>query len=80
MPSHAHAMMAASFNATTSTPSGQTSLAKSTMNACHAPGDLVELNDQTLTPAGGSKEHNNMQPFLALNFVISLQGTFPPKP
>jgi microcystin-dependent protein len=29
--------------------------------------------------AGGSLPHNNMQPYLALNFCIALQGVFPPR-
>lgn len=29
--------------------------------------------------AGGSGPHNNLQPFLVLNFCIALQGVFPPR-
>ena len=29
--------------------------------------------------AGGGQPHNNMSPFLALNFCIALQGVFPPR-
>jgi microcystin-dependent protein len=32
---------------------------------------------QALPPAGGSLPHNNMQPYLTLNFCIALQGIFP---
>lgn len=35
---------------------------------------------QAATSAGGSLPHNNMQPYLVLNFVIALQGIFPPRP
>ena len=35
---------------------------------------------QALSPAGGSLPHNNMQPYLTLNFCIALQGIFPPRP
>ena len=34
---------------------------------------------QALAPAGGSLPHNNMQPYLTLNFCIALQGVFPPR-
>jgi microcystin-dependent protein len=34
---------------------------------------------QALTVAGGSLPHNNMQPYLTLNFCIALQGVFPPR-
>lgn len=33
-----------------------------------------------LTLAGGERDHNNLQPCLALNFVIALEGIFPPRP
>jgi microcystin-dependent protein len=29
--------------------------------------------------AGGNGPHNNMQPYLALNFCIALQGVMPPR-
>ena len=32
-----------------------------------------------LSVAGGSQPHNNMQPYLTLNFCIALQGVFPPR-
>ena len=37
----------------------------------------AELNAGVLLNTGGSQAHNNMQPFLALNFCIALQGLFP---
>jgi microcystin-dependent protein len=41
--------------------------------------NLVPLAPQALTPIGGSLPHNNMQPYLTLNFCIALQGVFPPR-
>jgi microcystin-dependent protein len=35
------------------------------------------LNANSLTPAGGSQPHENTQPFLCINFIISLFGVFP---
>lgn len=32
-----------------------------------------------LSIAGGDQPHNNMMPFLGLNFIIALQGVFPPR-
>jgi len=37
------------------------------------------MNDQLISAAGGSQPHNNMQPFLGVNFIIALEGVFPPK-
>ena len=38
---------------------------------------LVNMAFQALSPAGGSLPHNNMMPYLTLNFIIALQGIFP---
>jgi microcystin-dependent protein len=48
-------------------------------NLYGAASSLVSLSDQALTPAGGDQPHNNMQPYLTLNFCIALQGVFPPR-
>jgi microcystin-dependent protein len=35
------------------------------------------LHPNTLQPTGGNQPHNNMQPYLALNFCIAYEGIFP---
>jgi microcystin-dependent protein len=40
---------------------------------------LTSMAFQELAPAGGSLPHNNMMPYLTLNFCIALQGVFPPR-
>jgi microcystin-dependent protein len=42
--------------------------------------NLVAMAFEALPPAGGDQPHNNMQPYLTLNFCIALQGVFPPRP
>ena len=42
--------------------------------------NLVQLAPQALAIAGGSQPHNNMMPYLTLNFCIALQGVFPARP
>ncbi|HET9638615.1 MAG TPA: tail fiber protein [Allosphingosinicella sp.] len=37
----------------------------------------VPLNAGAVTPVGGSQPHDNMQPFLCINYIISLFGIFP---
>ena len=46
-------------------------------NAWRSAQDLVEPAPGTLADAGGGQGHENMQPWLALNFCIALQGLFP---
>ena len=43
-----------------------------------APGN-TRLNPNTIGPAGNSLPHNNMMPYLTLNFCIAMQGIFPPR-
>ncbi|MBT2290967.1 phage tail protein [Paenibacillus albidus] len=37
------------------------------------------MHQGAVKPAGGNQPHNNMQPFLALNFIICISGDFPPR-
>jgi microcystin-dependent protein len=37
------------------------------------------MSPAALTAAGGSQPHDNMPPFLAVNFIISLFGIYPPQ-
>lgn len=46
----------------------------------NASANLVTMAPQALPPAGGGLPHNNMQPYLTLNFCIALQGVFPQRP
>jgi microcystin-dependent protein len=39
--------------------------------------NLVPMATQALTPAGSSFPHNNLMPYLVLNFCIAMQGVFP---
>jgi microcystin-dependent protein len=38
---------------------------------------LTTASPQMVTSVGGSQPHNNMMPYLTLNFIIALQGIFP---
>lgn len=46
-------------------------------NLYHTPTALTAMNPATIGNTGGSQPHNNMQPYLVLNFIIALQGIFP---
>jgi microcystin-dependent protein len=37
------------------------------------------MSPQALAITGGSLPHNNLQPYLVVNFIIALQGVFPPR-
>jgi microcystin-dependent protein len=46
-------------------------------NAYHVGPGTTSMHPQTLTNAGGSQAHPNMQPYLVTSFCIALVGTFP---
>jgi microcystin-dependent protein len=45
-----------------------------------APDQNKTMNVMMLVPAGGSQPHNNMQPYVGLNYIIAMNGVFPPRP
>ena len=49
-------------------------------NRSPQPGDNVTVAPDAISFTGGDQPHDNMQPYLALLFVIALQGVFPPRP
>jgi microcystin-dependent protein len=80
IPAHSHALNAVETAATARQPPGQMFAVGEAMNFYHTGSPNTTMNPSMLAPAGGSLPHNNMQPYLVLNFCIALQGVFPPRP
>ena len=81
IPVHTHGMMAAIDPGDLTIPDPSRVLAVSVGGpayATSAPTGMMAF--QALPPAGGGLPHNNMQPYLTLNFCIALQGIFPQRP
>lgn len=77
IPAHSHAMMNSSGIGKSSSPKGGV-LANSSGKAFYGVGGTVaSLAPETISPVGGSQPHTNMQPYLCVNFIISLFGIFP---
>ena len=79
VPAHLHAMSASQGDATSRLPGGQLPATGIGVGAyaAAAGGGLVPLAPEAITPTGGSAPHNNLMPYLSLNFCIALQGVFP---
>jgi microcystin-dependent protein len=81
MPAHGHAMMASTQDGFDS--HGQANLLAQGVGigqyVDQSQGPFTALNPQVLPIAGGGQPHNNMQPYLTLNFCIALQGVYPPR-
>ena len=76
LPTHTHAATGSSTDGNVPVPTGAI-LARTVNNIYNTPANLVTLNAGTITSVGGSQPHNNMMPYLVLNFIIALQGIFP---
>ncbi|HEY0016492.1 MAG TPA: tail fiber protein [Longimicrobium sp.] len=76
LPTHTHAMMGSQTAGDTPVPTN-TVLAESTTLIYNNPAALTTLNPISVSSVGGSQPHNNMMPYLVLNFIIALQGIFP---
>lgn len=82
IPSHSHTVRATSAPGTGGlVPGATTSLAANgfgdNLYQNNVTSSLVTMSTDTLSPTGGNQSHNNMQPYLVLNFIIALQGLYP---
>jgi microcystin-dependent protein len=82
LPAHTHAATAAKGAGTERTvaPGPTSYLAESIPGAAwvNPPTLGPQFAPNAISPAGSSIAHDNMQPYLVVNFCISLFGTFPP--
>jgi microcystin-dependent protein len=80
IPSHSHALEASQGDGYSQSPAAE-HLASGVGGIANfaAPGNLTQLGPQAIAPAGGDQPHNNMQPYLTLNFCIAMQGVYPPR-
>jgi microcystin-dependent protein len=81
MPAHAHLENGSNTQSTQQSPIGNFS-SGSTQNKRYAAAAVnpdTTMNLNSIAPTGGSLPHNNMPPYLFLNFIIALQGVFPPR-
>ena len=80
MQDHAHEMQALGTAGTTNLPAGNM-LATVAPNFLYGPlpAQPSHMSFETIGYTGGSKPHNNMQPYLALYYIIALSGALPPR-
>lgn len=76
MPLHTHAMAASGAPADRANATGST-MAVSADNTYATVAPTLALAPASVALVGNSAAHNNMQPFLTVNFMIALQGIFP---
>jgi microcystin-dependent protein len=78
MASHTHSLLGAVAPQDNNRAVTGNLLGSSSAASWYAPGPTtLTLNPATVGNSGGSQPHNNMQPYLVLNFCIALVGIFP---
>jgi microcystin-dependent protein len=79
MPGHSHSYSVSTQLGLENKAQGQDWAMGDGINLYAAPNPLAPMAAQALAPNGGGQPHNNMQPYLTVNFCIALQGVFPPR-
>jgi microcystin-dependent protein len=77
IPQHSHPMLGTTSTATDPNPTNNV-VAEATLFNCYiAANPPVAMSATSIGPIGGSQPHTNFQPYLCVNFIISLFGIFP---
>jgi microcystin-dependent protein len=79
VPAHNHPLVGSASNATTTSPTGNVAgtSAEVTVLPYGTDNPPTTLATQSVSPQGGSQPHDNFQPYLCVNFIISLYGIYP---
>ena len=79
IPAHTHALLGSAVNATTTSPTGNVAatMPEVTTFAYGTDNPPATLGAQSIGPVGGSQPHTNFQPYLCVDFIISLFGIYP---
>jgi microcystin-dependent protein len=77
IPAHTHALMASTGPGTQNAPANSVTAASPSVTLYV--GDVPDSNmaPNAVSATGGSQPHTNFQPYLCVNFIISLFGLFP---
>jgi microcystin-dependent protein len=77
IPPHSHAFIATGKSASRNAPTAHTLAQPKTGNLYSAMPPDSAMAPQAMSPRGGNQAHTNMQPYICIDFIISLFGIFP---
>ncbi len=79
MPTHNHLVNADNNSGNQAHPSQQYWAASGNRDTTYSAAANVTMNQQAIGFTGGNQPHDNMQPYLAINYIIALTGIYPPR-
>jgi microcystin-dependent protein len=77
IPAHSHALLASQSGGAANSPTNHVLAAGATLKMYRETPPSVALAPTSIAPVGGSQPHTNFQPYLCVDFIISLFGIFP---
>jgi len=79
IPAHSHPLLATANTASTTSPTGALGAVNNVFGVFPYGTDAPRLNlsPSSISSVGGSQPHDNFQPYLCIDFIISLFGIFP---
>ncbi|ULH17532.1 tail fiber protein (plasmid) [Deinococcus sp. KNUC1210] len=78
MPAHTHSLMATTNAGSSASPSGSVLAQTSGGITLYYESQATDaMHSEAIFPAGNSQPHTNIQPYLCLNFIISMYGIYP---
>lgn len=77
IPVHNHALLCSTGPGNVNTPGGNITAEAPSVKYLIEDTPSLPMNNAAISPVGGSQPHENCQPFLCINFIISLFGVFP---
>lgn len=78
IPAHNHPLLCSSGTASLQDPTNSIPAVSTAQAYFNSPANPTNLSPSAIGPTGGSQPHENLQPYLCVNFIISLFGIFPP--
>jgi microcystin-dependent protein len=77
MPTHSHPLLASASGGSANDATDHVLASSPTLDMYREANPTVQLATNAMGPIGGSQPHSNMQPYLVINFIISLFGIYP---
>lgn len=80
LPAHSHAVFADSLSGSSDKPSGLLPADAPDGVPSFSSEPVIALPGTAIAPAGGGQAHNNVKPYLAIRYIIAVEGIFPSRP